>query len=245
MKRFAAWCCVLAAAALLGGCKEKEANHAGSSTSPPPRQIGQFSDTGQGSSSTTQPGAMGMTTTRPGGMGMATTRPSGNMPNDAIHAKLRGQVGDDVNPRFTPPADWQPKPPRPMTEEVYALPRAEGDPEDADLAVSYVSLVPMEMNVNRWCSQFGLKGDACKQAAKEKKLEGTKFPTTIVSISGTFQPSGGPMMQAAGPAKPNFRMLAAEIRAPQRAWIVKMIGPEKTVAKWENAFNKFVADAAK
>jgi hypothetical protein len=244
---------MIAAAALLAGCsKESEtADEAGSEMQP--RQRGEFADAG-GRGAATQPGPTAgplsegaamphdaihapfhATGTQPAG-----TRPAGTMPNDAIHAGMR--PGEDIAPQFTAPPEWQARPARFMTDQIFALPRAEGDPEDGDLAISSLPRhVTLDMNINRWCLQFGYQGEECRKATKQRKLEGTKFPTAIVDISGTYQP--GAMMGPAVEPKEGYRMLAAEIIAPQRRWYVKLVGPEKTVAKWEEAFTRFVSEA--
>ena len=53
------------------------------------------------------------------------------------------------------------------------------------------------------------------------------------------------MMAPVDPPKENYRMLVAEIRSPQRPYYVRLLGPQNTVAKWEEAYMKFVREAAK
>jgi hypothetical protein len=77
---------------------------------------------------------------------------------------------------------------------------------------------------------------------KQQELPGVSFPTTLVDISGTYR---GSMMAPANPPKANYRMLVAEIRTPQRPYYVRLLGPQKTVAKWEQAYLKFVREAAR
>lgn len=253
MTRLPVVCFMMAAAALLSGCG-KESDTANESASDlQPRQRGEFADAG-GKGATTQPGQ----TAGPLGEGVAMphdaihapfraagtqpagTHPADNMPKDAVHAGLR--PGEEIAPQFTPPAEWQARPARFLTNQVFALPRAEGDSEDGDLAISSLSKhVTLDLNIDRWCRQFGYQGEECKKATKQRKLEGTKFPTTIVDISGTYQPDS--MMGQTGQPKEGYRMLAAELLAPQRRWYAKLVGPEKTVAKWEEAFIKFVSEA--
>ncbi|NIR48254.1 hypothetical protein GWO43_07295, partial [candidate division KSB1 bacterium] len=40
--------------------------------------------------------------------------------------------------------------------------------------------------------------------------------------------------------KPNFRLLAAIVETSGESWFVKLVGPEKTVAKWEESFYDFM-----
>jgi len=146
----------------------------------------------------------------------------------------------DGNLKFTAPEGWVSKPARAMISQLYTLPKVEGDSDDAEVTVSSLgTLVPLQMNINRWCGQFGLtEGTTCADAVKKRSQEGTSHPTTIVELSGAYRDTMRP-----GPNKPGFKMIAAEIVAGNRPWYVKMVGPEKTVAKWEEAFLKFVREA--
>ncbi|MEP0843193.1 MAG: hypothetical protein HRF43_10855 [Phycisphaerae bacterium] len=237
MSRYAVYLGFFAALAACSGCKN-EPEAAADKDQRPDRQIGDFKETGPDRTATTRPTGAGATL--PAGhvpIGGAGDR----MPDDPLHAAIKPP---DVAPVFTAPIDWQPKPARMYVNQVFALPKVEGDAEDAELTVSSLGHVPLDANVTRWCGQFGIKDPKqCAEAAKRSKLEGTKFPTTIVEISGTYQQSGGPMMQAIGDPKPNYRMLAAELVAPQSRWFVKMVGPEKTVEHWREAFMKYVREA--
>ena len=42
--------------------------------------------------------------------------------------------------------------------------------------------------------------------------------------------------------KPGFRMLGAVVEASNGPWFFKLTGPAKTVAKWEPAFDTFLAN---
>jgi hypothetical protein len=46
-----------------------------------------------------------------------------------------------------------------------------------------------------------------------------------------------------GGNKPNFRMRAGVIETPKGAYFIKLVGPEKTVARWDDAFMSFVKSA--
>lgn len=226
---------------LSGGCDNGQQAAKPDDASSTGRNIGGFKETGSGSASQPADG----TTTRPSGMpndaihGGLTGR---NMPDDAAHA---GVDVVDVEPVFSAPAEWQTRPTRTMLTAVYALPKAEGDAEDAELTVSSLpSHVSLDLNVSRWCSQFGIQGkEECEKATKRQKIDGTKFPTTVIELSGTYLVSSGPMMQRTGEQKENFKMLAAELVAPRSRWFVKVVGPEKTVEQWRAAFMKYVEEA--
>lgn len=225
---------MVAAIHVLGGCKKDESASAQSGSQElKPREVGTFRDTGPSPA------------TRPAGMsaapGTLTGTPTATMPNDAVHAPFL--PGANLVPQFKPPTDWQARPARGMTDQIFALARAEGDAEDADLAVSHLRQhISMQDNLARWADMFGYQGAAIEQHCKQQELQGVSFPTTLVDISGTYQ---GSMMAPANPPKADYRMLVAEIRTPQRPYYVRLTGPQKTVAKWEEAYLKFVREAAK
>jgi hypothetical protein len=146
------------------------------------------------------------------------------------------EPGEEETLVFQAPKGWTSKPARPMTEQVFAAPKVEGDAADADVAVSTLGTasIPLQMNVERWCTQFELpEGKTCEQASKTEPLKDAKLPTSLVEIAGAYR--GGGMMGPSGPAKPGYKMLAAEIRTPGQLWFVKMVGPEKTVEHWRAA----------
>lgn len=163
----------------------------------------------------------------------------------AVGANTTAPAGEDAG---TPlalqmPVDFQPKPARMMTLQVYAAPKAEGDPEDADVAVSALGArMPLKMNVDRWCGQFELPaGKNCENGVKQETLEGTKYATTMIEIVGTYK--GSSMMGAPATPKPNYMMLTAEVVTPERPYYIKMVGPQKTVEKWRAAFTDAIKAA--
>jgi hypothetical protein len=170
---------------------------------------------------------------------MPTTLPAGH---GAMSKGPRELSAPSVS--FVPPKGWIPMPKRPMTKNVYSLPRAAGDSEDAQVAVSMLGrMPPWEMNVARWCAQFDLpNGKDCAEAAQQRTLDGTKHPTRLVDITGTYK-GGSSMMGQPTVSKPDYRMIAAEIRAGTTPWYVKLTGPVATVAQHEDTFLAFVREA--
>lgn len=164
------------------------------------------------------------------------------------HPPIGGGAGgaaataDDGEIQLKPPAEWVSKPARMMTMAIYAAPKVEGDPEDADVAVSSLATkVPLQMNVDRWCGQFDLPaGETCQSATKQYQLEGTTHPTTIVEIAGAFK--GSSMFAPSSDPKPGYKMIAAEV-VSDRPYYIKMVGPAKTVERWRDAFMEMVKAA--
>ena len=144
---------------------------------------------------------------------------------------------------WTAPESWvEEQPSSGMRLSQYRLAKAEGDPEDA---VCYVSHFPgsggsVEANLSRWYEQFVQPdGRPSSTVAKVNKAEHHGFQQTTVDVSGTFSQSTTPMGPA-GEDKPNFRMLGGVIDTPVGPWFVKLIGPEKTVERWEKSFYEFM-----
>jgi hypothetical protein len=51
------------------------------------------------------------------------------------------------------------------------------------------------------------------------------------------------MAGGAGQAKPNFRMRAAVIDTPKGAYFIKLVGPKKTIDRWDQGFQEFIKSA--
>ena len=145
--------------------------------------------------------------------------------------------------KFTAPADWSPEKPSSSSRQAqYKLSRVQGDSEDAEVVVYYFrggGGTP-QANVERWIGQFTAPdGKSGPGAAKvtHKTVDGV--PLTIVDVSGTYSNSMGPMQQGEQP-KPAFRMVGVIAETENGPWFIKLTGPEKTVAKWEPAFQSFI-----
>lgn len=144
---------------------------------------------------------------------------------------------------WTAPDGWTEEPPASgMRLKQYRLEKAEGDTEDA---VCYVSHFPgsggsVEANLLRWYQQFAQPdGRPTEAVAKVNKAEYHGLQQTTVDVSGTFQQSTT-TMGPTGDDKPGYRMLGAIVESPGGSWFVKLIGPERTVARWETSFYEFM-----
>ena len=145
--------------------------------------------------------------------------------------------------KFAAPAEWLAETPASsMRKAQYRLPRAQGDPEDAELAVFFFggSGGPVQANIDRWIGQFQkADGSPADDAAKTTRRESHGIALTLVDVSGTYNAASGPML-AEKRSKPNFRMIAAVAEAAGGPWFFKLTGPAATIAKWEREFQKFL-----
>ena len=92
----------------------------------------------------------------------------------------------------------------------------------------------VQENVDRWKNQFKGTIDSPKQ--QEIELSGLKV--TRVDFSGTFSDQAGMM----GPVtnRPGYRMIAAIISIDEQNYVIKVVGPQPTIASYAEAINAFV-----
>jgi hypothetical protein len=133
-----------------------------------------------------------------------------------------------------------------MRVSQYQLPAADGDTEAASLVVYYFGPGQggsVDANLERWIGQMQPPdGRPSKDKAKTETTTVNGMKVTLLDVAGTF--AGGDMGGGgAGQSKPNFRMRAGVIETPKGAYFIKLVGPEKTVARWDQAFQEFVRSA--
>ncbi len=132
------------------------------------------------------------------------------------------------------PSTWVSAPnPSPMRKATFKIPKAAGDTEDAELAVSAAG-GGVEANIKRWEQQFG---DA-KAKTEPRNPNGLKV--TVVEIKGSVG-AGGMMGMPAAAAKEHQMLLGAVVDSGDRQHFFKMVGGEKTVTAAKKDFDKFVA----
>jgi hypothetical protein len=97
----------------------------------------------------------------------------------------------------------------------------------------------VEANLDRWKSQFtGPNGQSSVPAEIDKRVIGGLKVSTL-AVSGTYAGAGGMMGQAPS-TKPNYRMRAAIIEAPEGLVFFKLTGPLNTVAAAESDFSSLL-----
>jgi hypothetical protein len=153
-------------------------------------------------------------------------------------------VSDADSLKFTAPEGWISESPASSSRRAqYKLPRVPADPEDAEMVVFYFQGgggTP-QANVERWVGQFqNPDGSAPGSNAQigHRSIHG--IPVTTVDVKGTYNNSTMMSMRGQASLKKHFRMLAAIAETANGPWFLKLTGPEKTVAKWEPSFEKFL-----
>ena len=145
------------------------------------------------------------------------------------------------------PSGWVEQTPRSrMRRAQFALPRAGGDSEDGELTVFYFGMGQggsTDANISRWIGQVGQPdGSSSRGKAKIRQSEVSGFRVTEVDVSGTLKASNMPGAPQR-PARPGYRLLGAVLESPQGPWFFKLVGPEKTIARWADSFRQFIASA--
>jgi hypothetical protein len=148
--------------------------------------------------------------------------------------------------RLQAPEGWvSERPTSNMRVSQYQLPAAAGDSEAASLVVYYFGSGQggsVDANLERWIGQMqGADGKPSKDKAKTENTTVNGMKVTLLDVSGAYagDMGGG---SAAG-SRPNFRMRAGVIETPKGAYFIKLVGPEKTVGRWDQAFQDFIKSA--
>ena len=76
-------------------------------------------------------------------------------------------------------------------------------------------------------------------SAKQESLEVHGLKVTTVEVAGTYvaetAPGSGTFLN-----QPGYRLRAAVVETPNGPYFVKLVGPEKTVTKWNESFLSYV-----
>lgn len=145
---------------------------------------------------------------------------------------------------FTAPSGWKPvTTSSSMRVAQYALPRAAGDAQDAELVVYYFGGTggSVDANIERWVGQMQ-QPDGRPSSAVMKRQSRTVngLKVTLVDVPGTYvaeMTPGSPQRHNS----PNFHLRAAVIETSNGPYFIKLTGPAKTVAASEKAFESFLA----
>jgi hypothetical protein len=146
--------------------------------------------------------------------------------------------------KFTVPSGWiEEERTSSMRVAQYRLPKAAGDTEDASLVLYYFGQSQggsTAANMERWVSQIKqADGSSSKDKAKEEQLEANGLKVATIDISGTYvaetAPGSGTFHN-----KPGYRLRAAVVETAKGSYFVKLVGPEKTVAQWNDSFTSYL-----
>lgn len=129
-----------------------------------------------------------------------------------------------------------------MRVAQYKLPKAAGDTEDASLVLYYFGQGQggsTAANIERWLSQMKQADGSPVKDAKQVSFSTGGLPVTTIDVSGTYvaetSPGSGTFQN-----KPGSRLRAAVVESPHGSYYVKLVGPEKTVAQWNDSFLGYI-----
>src|SRR5215217_2730649 len=158
----------------------------------------------------------------------------------SIHDIARAQKAEL---KFRVPAGWvEEERTSSMRVAQYKLPKAEGDTEDASLVLYYFG--PGQggstaANIDRWLAQMKQADGSGVKGARDEHLVANGLKVTTVDVSGTYvaetAPGSGTFHN-----KPAYRLRAAVVETPNGSYFVKLVGPEKTVAQWNDSFVSYI-----
>jgi hypothetical protein len=146
--------------------------------------------------------------------------------------------------KFDAPPDWVSKAPSSsMRVAEWSLPKAAGDAEDAILTLYFFGASQggnVQANLDRWIGQMAQPdGRQSKDVAKTSSLTSHGLKVTFVDVTGTYVAEVTPGSTEHF-NKPGFRQCAAVVETPGGPYFVKLTGPEKTVAKWQDSYTAFL-----
>lgn len=130
-----------------------------------------------------------------------------------------------------------------MRVAEFTLPHADGDSEDAVLVVYYFggSGGSVDANLQRWVGQMQQPdGKPSAGVAKKETRTVNGLALTLLDVSGTYVAEMTPGSTDRH-NKPNFRLRAGVVETANGPYFIKLTGPAKTIAKWDRAFEQFVA----
>lgn len=144
---------------------------------------------------------------------------------------------------FTPSPAWQSKAVTSMMRVgEFVLPRAEGDAEDASLVVYFFGGTggTVQANLDRWFGQLSQPdGRQTKDVATTTKRLINGLSVTLFDATGTYVAEVTPGSSERF-NKPGFRMRAAVVQTPGGPYFIKLVGPLKSVTRWDKEYETFL-----
>jgi hypothetical protein len=143
------------------------------------------------------------------------------------------------------PAGWQKqKPSSSLRMLQMSVPKAEGDMEDAELAIFYFQGGGgnTEDNLRRWKSQFiAPKGKTIDDVSKLEKYKVGKVADVVcLDVSGTYLYKNPKAPNAKEERKENFRRFNVILDTDKDTYFITLTGPAKTMQMHKEAFDNWI-----
>jgi len=145
---------------------------------------------------------------------------------------------------FKAPDGWvTEQPSSKMRAAQYKLPKAESDSEDASLVLYYFGPSqggPPQANIDRWIAQIQqVDGSSSKDKAKTDTMTVNGLKITTVDVTGTYTAEMAPG-SGTKHNDTNYRLRGAVIETPKGNYFLKLVGPAKTVGRWEQSYADYL-----
>ena len=130
-----------------------------------------------------------------------------------------------------------------MRVAQYKLPKVEGDKEDASLVLYYFGATQggtSQANIDRWISQMQQPdGSSSKDKAKTDTMTVNGLKVATVDVTGTYTAEMAPGSKTFHDDE-NYRLRAAVVETPKGNYFVKLAGPAKTIARWDQSYTDYL-----
>jgi hypothetical protein len=154
------------------------------------------------------------------------------------------QTIDAKGLKFEAPPSWKSTPPsRGMRAAVLKAQPMEGDDYPAELVVFVFAdgVGSVQANIDRWKQQFTDK-DGNPAQIEDKKVKGKNVDVIRVETAGHYHPPRFPGLTPE-PEREGARLLGGIVVTGKATYVIKMIGPDKTMAKLRPDFDALLATA--
>jgi hypothetical protein len=152
------------------------------------------------------------------------------------------QTVDAKGLTFEAPSSWKASPGSgPMRRAELKVQPTDGDDFPGELVVYAFpgGVGPVKTNLDRWKGQFKDKDGNSPEVAT-KKVKGKNVEVTRAETSGHYHPAQFPG-RAPDPDRDDARLLGAIVVTDQVTYVIKMVGPNKTMSKISPEFDALLA----
>ncbi len=156
----------------------------------------------------------------------------------------KGTTVELAGMKSTTPADWKEEAPsNTMRLTQFKLPKAEGDKDDAELAIFFFrggGSGSVNDNLKRQTAKFKpADGKDEVEETVDKKFKVGTVAAVYQDVKGTFIKKPFPMA-ATGTPVPSYRQLYVIFETKDGQYYMTLLGPAKTVEKHKKGFDEFL-----
>lgn len=158
----------------------------------------------------------------------------------------KGTVVELDGLKSTTPADWkEEKVTSKLRMAQFRLPRADGDPADAELVIFYFEKGgggTVDANLKRWKDKFlAPSGKTADDIAKVEKYKVGSVNIIELDIKGTYLYKNPPFDPNAKTEKrADYRMIGIIFESPNGPYFITLTGPARTIDQHHKAFAEWI-----